>query len=130
MEATTPELGPVGLWSPKSSTFSGSDSIVVEEITKLTAKYKQVRTKQISHPESSSKLCCYLETCRRALEQSLQLKSSYYLLLCMLLERPTGKGLYISTCACALGIPPPSSWLCSIAETDRHAKWSILVYRM
>ena len=30
MEATTPELGPVG-WSPKSSTFSGSDSIVVEE---------------------------------------------------------------------------------------------------
>ena len=31
MEATTPELGHVGLWSPKSSTFSGSDSIVVEE---------------------------------------------------------------------------------------------------
>ena len=30
-EATTPELGPVGLWSPKSCTFSGSDSIVVEE---------------------------------------------------------------------------------------------------
>ena len=23
--------GPVGIWSPKSSTFSGSDSIVVEE---------------------------------------------------------------------------------------------------
>ena len=31
MEATTLELGPVGLWSPKSSSFSGSDSIVVEE---------------------------------------------------------------------------------------------------
>ena len=31
MEATTPELGPVGLWSPKSSSFSSSDSIVVEE---------------------------------------------------------------------------------------------------
>ena len=31
MEATTPELGPVGFWSPKSSFFSGSDSIVVEE---------------------------------------------------------------------------------------------------
>ena len=31
MEATTPELDPVCLWSPKSSTFSGSDSIVVEE---------------------------------------------------------------------------------------------------
>ena len=26
-----PELGPVGFWSPKSSSFSGSDSIVVEE---------------------------------------------------------------------------------------------------
>ena len=31
MEATTPELGPVGFWTPKSSSFSGSDSIVVEE---------------------------------------------------------------------------------------------------
>ena len=31
IEATTPELGPVGLWSSKSSTFSSSDSIVVEE---------------------------------------------------------------------------------------------------
>ena len=31
MEATTPELSPVGFWSPKSSSFSGSDSIVVEE---------------------------------------------------------------------------------------------------
>ena len=31
MEATTPELGPVGFWSPKSCSFSGSDSIVVEE---------------------------------------------------------------------------------------------------
>ena len=32
IQATAPELGPVGLWSPKSSTFSGSDSIVVEEV--------------------------------------------------------------------------------------------------
>ena len=31
MEATTPELGPVLFWSPKSSSFSGSNSIVVEE---------------------------------------------------------------------------------------------------
>ena len=31
MEATTLELGPVRFWSPKSSSFSGSDSIVVEE---------------------------------------------------------------------------------------------------
>ena len=31
MEATKAELGPVRFWSPKSSSFSGSDSIVVEE---------------------------------------------------------------------------------------------------
>ena len=31
MEATTPDLGPVGFWSPKSSFFSGSVAIVVEE---------------------------------------------------------------------------------------------------
>ena len=34
MEATTPELGPVRFWSPKSSSFSGSDFIVVEEAAK------------------------------------------------------------------------------------------------
>ena len=34
MEATTPELGPVRFWSPKSSSFSGSYSIVVEEAAK------------------------------------------------------------------------------------------------
>ena len=34
MEATTPELGPVRFWSPKSSSFSGRDSIVVEEAAK------------------------------------------------------------------------------------------------
>ena len=31
IQATAHELGLVGLWSPKSSTFSSSDSIVVEE---------------------------------------------------------------------------------------------------
>ena len=34
MEATTPELGPVRFWSPKSSSFSGRDSVVVEEAAK------------------------------------------------------------------------------------------------
>ena len=34
MEATIPELGPVRFWSPKSSFFSSSDSIVVEEAAK------------------------------------------------------------------------------------------------
>ena len=47
MEVTTPELGPVRFWSPKSSSFSGRDSIVVEEaakkLTKSTAECKQVR---------------------------------------------------------------------------------------
>ena len=48
MEATTePELGPVRFWSPKSSSFSGSDFIVVEEaakkLSKSTAECKQVR---------------------------------------------------------------------------------------
>ena len=31
METTTPELGPVGFWSLKSSSFSGSNSTVIEE---------------------------------------------------------------------------------------------------
>ena len=35
MEATTPELGPVRFCSPKSSSFSGSNSIVVEEAAKI-----------------------------------------------------------------------------------------------
>ena len=43
MEATTPELGPVGFWSPKSCSFSGSDSIVLEEAARnFTDEYKQV----------------------------------------------------------------------------------------
>ena len=37
IEATTPELGPVGFWSPKSSSFSGSDSIVRPSIKKSGA---------------------------------------------------------------------------------------------
>ena len=38
MEATAPELGPVRFWSPKSSSFSGSNSIVVEEAAKKRSK--------------------------------------------------------------------------------------------
>ena len=38
MEATTPELGPVRFWSPKSSSFSGRDSIVLEEAAKKRSK--------------------------------------------------------------------------------------------
>ena len=69
MEATTPELGPVGVWSPKSSSFSGSDSIVVEEagrnflsprpsINKSGASYFFIQHDKVE----VSKLRRYLET--------------------------------------------------------------------
>ena len=50
MEATIPELGPVHFWSPKSSSFSGSNSIVVEEAAKNSkskAECKQVRRSEV-----------------------------------------------------------------------------------
>ena len=34
MEDSPPKLGLLNLWSPKSSSFSGSDIIVVEEIAR------------------------------------------------------------------------------------------------
>ena len=83
MEATTPELGPVGFWSPKSSFFSGSDSIVVEEaarnfqspqpsINKLGAPNFFIQHDKVE----ASKLLRYLETFGRALEQFLQRRTS------------------------------------------------------
>ena len=50
MEATTPALGPVLFWSPKSSSFSGSNSIVVEEAEKKTTKSK-AECKQVGRSE-------------------------------------------------------------------------------
>ena len=41
MEAITPELGPVRFWSPKSSSFSGSDSIVVVGINPTKKERRQ-----------------------------------------------------------------------------------------
>ena len=78
MEATTPELGPVGFWSPKSSSFSGSDSIVVEEAARnfrspqpSINKSREVNS-FIQHDNVEAfKLCRYLETCGRAFEQFL-----------------------------------------------------------
>ena len=58
MEATTPELGPVGFWSPKSSS---------EEAARLFIQHDKVE---------ASKLPRYLETCGRALEQFLQRQTS------------------------------------------------------
>ena len=79
MEATTPELGPVGFWSPKSSSFSGSDSIVVEEAARNflsprpSIKQSGAQNFFVQHDKvEDSKLHRYLETCGRALEQFLQ----------------------------------------------------------
>ena len=83
MEATTPELGPVGFWSPKSSFFSGSDSIVVEEAARNLQSPRQSINKSgaqnffIQHDRvETSKPRRYSETCGRALEQFLQLQTS------------------------------------------------------
>ena len=83
MEATTPELGPVRFWSPKSSSFSGSDSIVVEEAARnfLSPRPSINKSGALNffnqHDKvEDSKLCRYLETCGRALEQFLQIRTS------------------------------------------------------
>ena len=75
MEATTPELGPVRFCSPKSSSFSGSNSIVVEEAAKNFLSPRPSINKSgapnffIQHDKvEASKLRRYLETCGRALE--------------------------------------------------------------
>ena len=80
MEATTPE---VGFWSPKSSSFSSSDSIVVEEAARNFQSSRPSINKSgapnffIQHDKvEASKLRRYLETCGRALEQFLQLQTS------------------------------------------------------
>ena len=79
MEATTPELGPVGVWSPKSSSFSCSDSTVVEEAARNflsprpSIKQSGAPNFFVQHDKvQDSKLRRYLETCGRALEQFLQ----------------------------------------------------------
>ena len=83
MEATTPELGPVLFWSPKSSSFSGSNSIVVEEAAKNVLSPRPSLNKSgapnffIEHDKvEDSKLRRYLETFGRALEHFLQLLTS------------------------------------------------------
>ena len=83
MEATTPELGPVRFWSPKSSSFSGSDSIVVEEAAKNFLSPQPSVNKSgapnffIQHDKvEDSKLRRCLETFGRALEQFLQRQTS------------------------------------------------------
>ena len=80
MKATTPELGPVGFWSPKSSFFSGSDSEEAARnfqsprpsINKSGAPNFFIQQDKVE----ASKLRRYLETFGRALEQFLQLQTS------------------------------------------------------
>ena len=84
MEATTPELGPVRFWSPKSSSFSGSDSIHCSRRSckKLLSPRPSVNKSGapnffIQHDKvEDSKLRRYLETFGRALEQFLQRRTS------------------------------------------------------
>ena len=73
MEATTPELDPVHFWSPK----------LVEEAAKNILSPRPIVNKSgapnffIQHDKvEDSKLCRYLETFGRALEQFLQLQTS------------------------------------------------------
>ena len=82
MEATTLELGPVGFLSPKSSSFSGSDSIVVEAARNFLSPRPSINKSGtpnffIQHDKvEASKLRRYLETCGHALEPFLQLQTS------------------------------------------------------
>ena len=84
MKATTPELGPVRFWSPKSSSFTGSDSIVVEEAAKNFLSPRSSVNKSgapnffIQHDKvEDSKLHCYLETFGRALEKLIHSLQTY-----------------------------------------------------
>ena len=84
MEATISELGPVRFWSPKSSSFSGSDSIVVEEEAaknflspRLSVNKSGAPNFFIHHDKvEDSKLRRYFETFGSALEQFLQRRTS------------------------------------------------------
>ena len=100
MEATTPELGPVLFWSPKSSSFSCSDSIVVQEAAKNVLSPRPSVNKSgapnffIEHEDS--KLRRYLETFGGALEHFLQLQTSSTTPLSNVV-RPTGKASNLIT---------------------------------
>ena len=107
MEATTPELGPVRFLGPKSSSFSGSDSIIVEEAAKNFLSPRPSVNKSgapnffIQHDKvEDSKLYRYLETFGHSLEQFLQRQTSSYDSISFLLGiavRPTGKASNIIT---------------------------------
>ena len=137
MEATTPELGPVGFWSPKSSSFSGSDSIVVQEAARNFLSPRP-SIKQSAAPDffiqhdkvEDSKLRRHLETCSRALEQFLQQQTSsndsIVFLLGMAFDRLVRGQTSLREHVQYVFRTPR---LRNIVETNRHAIFSILVYR-
>ena len=137
-EAASPELSPAVFWSPKSSSFSGSDSIVVEEAARNFRSSRPSINKSralnfsIQHDKvEASKLRRYLETCGRAFEQFVQRQTSsndsIVFLLGMPLDRLVRGSASLREHAQQIYLTPP--WLRSIAETNRHAIYSILVYR-
>ena len=100
MEATTPKLGHVRFWSPKSSSFSGSDSIVVEEAAKKLLSPGPSVNKSgtpnffIQHDKvDDSKLRRNLETFGRALNTFYkdERPQRLHYLLTRHAVRPTGK---------------------------------------
>ena len=130
------------LLESKIQFLGGSNSIVVEEAARNflsprpSIKQSGAPNFFVQHDKvDDSKLRRYLETCGRALEQFLhrQTSSNDSILYCLFTQyavRPTGKGTNIITWACAVGFPYPPPLLRNIAETNRHAICSILVYRM
>ena len=137
METTTLELGPVGFWSPKSSSLSGSDSIVVQEAarnflsSRPSIKQSGAPNFFIQHDKvEDSKLRRYLETCGRALEQFFQQQTSsndsIVFLLGMAFDRLVRGQTSLREHVQYVFRNPR---LRNIAETNRHAIFSILVYR-
>ena len=117
MEATTPELGPVGFWSPKSSSFSGCDSIVVEEAARNflsprpSIKQSGAPNFFVQHDKvEDSKLRRYRETCGRALEQFLQRQTSsndsIVFLLGMAFDRLVRDRTSLRSVCCRFSVPP------------------------
>ena len=124
---TTPELGPVRFWSPKSSSFSGSDSIVVEEAAKKLSSPRPSVNKSgapnffIEHDKlEDSKLLRYLETYYRTVSTATNVLNDSITFFW-----PTGKASNITTWACAVGFPYPPS----IAQYSGNESSCNLVYR-
>ena len=75
MEATTLELGPVGFWSPKSSSLEEAARNFLSprpSINKSGAPNFFIQHNKVE----ASKIHLYLETCGHALEPFLQLQTS------------------------------------------------------